>query len=263
MLKRTVSLALAIVMIACALTSCDLLLGKDAATIISEADAALSGAEYTVNTTVVFTSDDETMKAAIADIDGTTMTFATKGHASRSTVAMKVGGVDVRKEYIISDGVLYYTHTETSGETTDEVKQQVVLSAEEKNEIISDTGVKAPLSYTDFSNVSVETSGNVSLITCEGIKANASVATSAALRDALGIDGAVVIIMDAKLVVRIVDGKYNGEYLSVSYSIDTGSASYDLRLQLSSEYDLTTSVSILPPQDSESYVSVGYSELGK
>lgn len=264
MLKRTLSFALTLALVLCMLASCELLGIKDAAGIIDAADKAAESIDYTVNTSVVFTSDDEDMKAVISSLGEISMSFAKKGHGSRSKVSVNLDGALTEKEYLISSGVLYYTHTRTEGETeVSSVKQKVLLNTEEKKAITEDVGMKAPLSYADFDSVKVESSGNVDLLTCEGIKAESMADMIKLLESNLGIENSVVKITDAQLVVRLVDGNYNGEYISICYTVEIGEVSYEVRMQLSREYDVTTAVDVSAPSDADQYVTTTYGEMAK
>ena len=176
---------------------------------------------------------------------------------------MDLDGTLIEKEYLVTAGILYYTHTETKGESVAAVKEKVVLNADEKTAVAEDVGMSAPLSYSDFDEVEVQSSSNVNLITCKAIKSDAASAIAESVKSSLGIEGAKVSVSEAELQIRLVDGKYNGEYLHISYVVELDGVSYDLDMKLSRDYDVTTPVEITAPSDAESYVNTTYSELSK
>ena len=263
MLKRTLSLLLVLTLIVSVFTSCELILGNDPVKLVAAADEANKTTDYTVNTTVIFTTDDEDMKAAVASVGDVSTSFSKSGHSSRSNVSVVLGDLKIEKEYLISSGVLYYTHTETGAGTVNTVKEKVNLNAEERANVYADLAIDAPLSVDDFSNVKLESSKNVHLITCKTMKSESNADMINFVSSSLGLEGATVWITDSQLVIRLVDGKYNGEYLSISYSVILGGVTYDLCMQLSREYDVTTPVSINAPVDVQDYVLKTYTELSK
>ena len=263
MLKRTVSLALALVMILCLFASCDVVGTQMAEGVIDIADDELSRADYTVNTTIVYSSSSEALSAAISDVDEVSLTFEKKGHSSKSTLAMSIDGVAVESEYLITAGVLYYTYTEAKGDQTYAVKEKVNLNADERAAIYEDLGIDAPLSHTDFDSVNLQSNGNVSIVTCEGIKEDSAVKMAELVKSELGITGADVAVVSAALKMRFTDGKYSNEYITVNYVIKLGETVYDLEMQLTREYDLTKPVEISAPTDADAYVKTTYEGLTK
>ena len=259
MLKRTVSLALVLVMVACLFASC----AQTVETIFSIADDQLSRIDYTVNTQIVYSSTNEAMNAAIAGMDMVNMTFSKKGHSSRSLASMSIDGVEVEKEYLINAGVLYYTYTEYNGKDVFAIKEKVNLSADEKAVIYDDIGMAAPLSFNDFETINIETNKSVDLVTCQRLKVDSNIAMEKLVKSSLGIDGADVAVSNAELVFRFVDGQYNGEFLTVDYIITIGNTVYDLKMQLTREYDLTSPVDITAPTDADKYTTTTYAELTK
>lgn len=259
MLKRTVSLTLVLVMVACLFASC----AQTVETVFSIADDELSRIDYTVNTRIVYSSTNEAMNEAISGMDMVQMTFAKKGHSSRSVANMSIDGVEVEKEYLITAGVLYYTYTEYNGTEVFAVKEKVNLDENERDDIYADIGMTAPLSFNDFEIVNIETKKSVDLITCQRLKVYSNIAMEKLVKSSLGIDGADVAVSSAELVFKFVDGQYNGEFLTVDYIITIGNTTYDLEMQLTREYDFTAPVDIAPPADADKYFTTTYAELNK
>ena len=259
MLKRTVSLMLTLVMLACLLASC----GQGAKKVFAIAEDELGKLDYTINTQVVYSSSDKELREAIEEMDEISITFEKKGHSSRSTVAMNVGGIEVNEEYLITAGVLYYTYAESTEDDLFTVKEKVNLNADEREKIYEDIGVDSPITYTDFEKVKLSSKKEVDMITCERLSSDAAAAMAALVKSDLRMDNAEVVVNDAELTVRFVDGKYNGEYLTVNYTIKLGDETYDLEMSLSREFDFTTPVQIAAPADADEYTKTTYAELTK
>ena len=259
MLKRTVSLALLLVMVTCLFASC----AQTADTILSIADDELSKIDYTVNTQIVYSSTNEELKAAIEGMDAVSMTFSKKGHSSKSVANMSIDGVAVEKEYLITAGVLYYTYTEYDGTEVFALTEKVNLNADERAAIYEDIGMQAPISYNDFETIDIQTKKSVDLITCEKLKVDSAVAMEKLVKSNLGISGADVSVNSAELVYKLVDGQYNGEFLTVKYTIQIGETNYDLEMLITREYDFATPVDITAPTDADKYVQTTYAELTK
>ena len=257
MLKRFCSVVLVIILVVCMVSSCDLIAKKDPAAIIKEAEAQT--ADHTVNIAMTFTSDDDDMKEAIKAIESSSFTLIKSGDDFKIDMKLSVGDVVADKSYIVVGNALYSV-SEFGSESS---KEKAQLTAAEKASVIKNAGVGDILSYDDFNEVSVESNGEVHLITCTDLKSDSAVSLVNVFESYFGDNADDVLIGDTELVIRIVDGKYNGIYLSSSYSISVDGVVYDIRMQAVREYDYTTPVSVEAPVDADTYALTPYSEIIK
>lgn len=257
MLKRFCSVVIAITLVICMVSSCDLIAKKDPAVIIKEAEEQT--ADHTVNIAMTFTSDDDDIKEAIKAIESSSFTLIKSGDDFKIDMKLSVGDIVADKSYIAVGNALY-SATDLGSEI---LKERAQLTAAEKASIVKNAGVGEMLSYDDFNEVSVESNGEVHLITCTDLKSDSAASLLNTFESYFGENADSVLIGDTELVIRIVDGKYNGMYLSSSYSISVDGVVYDIRMQAVREYDYTTPVSVEAPIDADTYTLTPYSEIIK
>ena len=262
MLRRILAFALAFTVAVCALSSCDLLGGKDAATIITEAENKLAATDHTVNISMTFTSSDEDMRDALAVLDNSKITLAQKGEFSRIDLELAFGEEYFKDSYVIAEGLIYHTTSSTVDGVSD-VKEKAPLAETDKEKAINDAGAGMILSYDDFDSVVVESSSNVNLITCKEIKSDSLDSLVDVFESNFDLEATSVSVSNVQLVIRTVDGQYNGVYLTCDYSITVNGTTYDVRMQAVREYDITTPVFIGTPVDAADYTETTYAEMTK
>lgn len=259
MLKRFIAFLLTFAVIVCAFSSCDLILGKDYSAVVEAADAALDTTEHTVNISVSFSSTNEELKKVISSLDASEIKMVRKGNDFKIDLAFSLGDDNYSESYIIVGNDMYHSLSYRS----DSVKQKATIMSGDKAKVVAAAGAGAILSCEDFENVTMESSSTVNLITCKQIKADSKetlVEMFLANFDGLAES---VSVSDAELSIRILEGKYNGMYLSCTYEIVIGGVSYDVKMQSVREYDITTPVSVEIPEDASEYSFVTYSEIIK
>ena len=263
MLRRILAFALAFAVAVCALSSCDLLGGKDAATIIAEAENQLALTDHTVNISMTFTSSDEDMRNALAALDNSKITLTQNGEFSQIDLELTFGEDYFKDSYVIAEGVIYHTTSSTIDGVSDGIKEKATLTETEKENAINNAGAGMILSYDDFDSVVVESSSNVNLITCKQIKSDSLDSLVDIFKSNFDLEATEVDVSNVELVIRTVDGLYNGVYLACDYSVTVDGTTYDVRMQSVREYDVTTPVFIGTPLDADDYIETTYTEMTK
>ena len=114
------------------------------------------------------------------------------------------------------------------------------------------------LSYDDFNSVSLEENDSVQIVTCKDIKPESAQSLVDMFKSVYTAEVESVVVSDAELVIRLLDGKYNGMYTSCTYTVTVAGVTYEIRMLMTREYDYTTPVSITAPSTPEQYVLVPY-----
>lgn len=257
--KRILSLFVALLVILSSLVSCDVLTGKPE-DVISKADEALNSAPYKAETEVTFTSDDEDMKAAIEALGDMKITVTENGENASVVTDMTVGGVDVNVSNVIVSKMLYHKKT-VDAEGAGSFTLKKASLGDNRAELITNAAPGAQLTVLDFDTVEMKSSGNVRLITCTSLKAESSLSVREILSERLGISVDSVSLGDVELVIRVVDGKYEGTYLSCRYEISMGNADYELRLQAVTSYSYENIDEVKAPSNFSEYELCDYDEI--
>lgn len=264
MTKRFLSFLLIVALLVCTMSACKSdKSAEDIADIITDAENHLDSTNHTVNIRMTFTSDDEDMKGALGALDSSEITLMSSGDNTAITLEMSFGDDYVDTAYVVIGDILYNTTDACVGDNELNLKQKSRLTAAERASVVRDAGAGAILSYEDFDALALESSDTVHLITCNGIKDESASSLIDMFNSSFGEATDAVSVTDAELIIRIVDGQYNGIYLNCSYSVTVNGITYDVRMQAVREYDFTTPVSIEAPSDADSYTLVPYNEIIK
>lgn len=261
MLKRILSLSMAALMLIGSFCSCELLNANNVSDIIAAADDDLDVTSYTVNIDMTFTSDDADMKAALEALDSSKITLAKAEDNFEIKTETSFGERYSEKTYTVVGDMLYSASESNLDGSVKSAKNVSLLAAADKAKVVADAGAAEILTCDDFDAVKLESSNTVQLITCTDLKSESADSLAMIFKSAFGSDSATVSVSDVELVIRIVDGKYNGTYLSCVYSVTVDGVTYDVRMQAVREYDHTTPVSIEAPYDADQYVRIPYYEV--
>jgi hypothetical protein len=262
MTKRLLSVLLVFVMLVGALSSCKQPEKEtDIGELISEADGHLDSQDHTVNITMSFISEDDDMRAALEALDSTSITYAKSGDNINIKLDVVFDNMFVNTSYTVVEDTLYNKIEINATGEIQSLKQRSMLSPAERASVVRDAGAGAVLNHEDFEDVSLEENDSVKIVTCKGIKDESAKTLVDLFKSAYGASTEAVSISDAELVIRLLDGKYNGMYLTCNYAITVSGVTYEVRLQMSREYDYTTPVSISAPEDAAQYTLVPYDTI--
>ena len=248
--KKIIGAALILALSLCSFASCDLIGGivgggKDPAELTAAADAFLASNPYNVEMKLKYDSDDADMLMAISTLSAEEMSLSVDGDSFVAKLALGESGAD----YIIYtyvDGTLY-TEWSENGTT---VQDKTEITDEKKAELLASVGGSADLKYTDFSEVSVASQKNVSVISCTNIKAEKISALTAALQAQLSevFENVVVSVYNASLDIEIDDGKYTVVVLTCEYFITVDeNTSYSIEMKYAMQYTYTKDREIMAP----------------
>ena len=264
MTKRLMSALLIITVLVCAFSSCNKLKDvTDVGELITNAEKQLDSVDHTVNISMTFISNDEDMAAALSAFDSTSIALRKSQDKVNIEMNVQFGEFFANNSYTVVENTLYGKSESNMTGATETAKKKAQLTAAEKMSVTNNAGVGAVLSYDDFDSVTLEESDTVHIITCTGLKAESNETLVKVFKSSLDREVDWVSVSDAQLVIRLVDGKYNGMYMTCNYSVSINGVTYDVRMQLVREYDYTTPVSITAPTDVSEYELVPYNAIIK
>ena len=149
MRNKILSYLLILAMLVCVFSSCDLLMGNEAGSIITAAEEQTDALEHTVNIAITFTSDDEHMQSALSSLDTSSITLQRKGDDVKIDLVTSFGDVYANSSYVIVGDMLYNNYTANLGWGETTRKQKAPLTAENKASIVDDAGAGKVLSYDE------------------------------------------------------------------------------------------------------------------
>lgn len=258
--NRILSLILATVVILSCFASCDLIGGKpeDA---IADAEEALASAPYVATTSLTFTTDDEDMKSAVSALGDTVVKLSVNGENLAVSTKLSTTNTTLELDCTVYDGVVYRRDYLKVGNEDATTKKRSPITDVEKGSIATSAAPGSEITYVDFSDVTLEKTDNVSVISCTNLKAESLGSMKTILSERLGIDATAISISDVEYAVKIVDGKYESASLSCNYGVIIAGVMYDLGLQATTSYDYSSDVVISTPADASEYELASLEEI--
>ena len=239
--RKIIGAVLVLALFICSFASCQ----KKSEDVLEKADKALENTAYAVDVRLEYSSEDEDVKAAIDSFSKPSMKIYVDGDKFQGRMDIKLNGEKNHITYTYVDGVLY-TEWRENGKT---VQNSETLGDADKSVIAESYGAGANVSTDDFESVSIETSGKMSVITCETIKDDALIALVNSLKSELALAGfnANVALKNAKLEIEVNDGKYNITILTCLYYITTPVDTYSIEMKYTCRFDYDAEFEIAAP----------------
>lgn len=256
-MKRIISIALMIAMIAmsaCAFASCE---AVSAASAIEKADKALTKGPYTVTMSMDFECDNAQLNAIF---DAMTMEFpvTVDGDNMQMNMSMDImEGVSTSVNMTVVDKVLYYD-MDIMGQA---MKMKATLNEEEYKEFIEENSAEMPIDSASFETLTLETVDGKQVITCSGITDDGITELNKILADSLTAMGADAAVGDISFVLTIADGKYESMALTVSYSVTVAGQTYTVSMTMNAKYTYAEVAPITAPADADKYEEVNFDEI--
>ena len=251
-MKKIISIALMIAMLAmsvCAFASCE---AVTAASAIKKADEALLKAPYTVTMSMNFESDNAEMNEIF---DAMSMEIPVTVDGENFAINMSISGIAMNMTVV--DKVLYYDLS-MFGETA---KMKTTLTDEQYKEITEEDGVQMPVDSANFETLTLETVDGKQVITCTGITTEGTEALNKMMNESVGEMGAEAAISDLSFKITIADGKYESMALSVTYTVTVEGTSVSTTMTMNAKYAYDDVKPITAPADADSYEEMDYDEI--
>ena len=255
-MKRIISIALMIAMLAmsvCAFASCE---AVTAASAIKKADEALLKAPYTVTMSMNFESDNAEMNE-IFDAMSMEIPVTVDGENVAMNLTTETMGMSIGLNMIIVDKVLYYD-MDFLGQN---MKMKATLTDEQYKEINEESNTQLPISSANFETLTLETVDGKQVITCTGITTEGTEALNKMMNESVGEMGAEAAISDLSFKITIADGKYETMALTVTYSMTVAGETYTVSMTMNAKYTYDNVKPVTVPADADSYEEVSYDDI--
>lgn len=264
MLKKTLALALALVLTVACLASCDLFGGvsdPDPKELMAAAEAKLKDEPYTSTVTTKMTAKDPALAERINALGETAMTVSSDGEGFKVRLNATLGDVRVLKSYTAKDGMLYLEYILSVGEESAAVKEKASLEDAELSSALAELGSGAEIGYADFSDVSLESSKEGYTVTCKAASDEALAGAERALASSLGEDMSLTLKELGYVATLNKDGALESTVLTYTFSVVLDDVLYNMTSEVSTSYDYSREVSVAAPEDADMYTEVAYGEL--
>ena len=241
-LVKRVSLLMCLVILCGIVCSCELI-SADPDALITEAEAALGNAPYSVDMRVIYDSDDEDMKEAILSFSEPTVKMNVNNDDFSAKMEFTHDGYKSYISYAYIDKELY-VKVDDNGRVT---QNKISLDSFDKDEIAGAIGVDTTLGVSDFDTVKAEGIGSVKVITCTDIKLDSLTKITSSLAEKLQSIDAIVSVKDVVLAIQVKDGKYDTTILTCTYKIVTAENEYELDMTFATKFRYGSDVEVVPP----------------
>jgi hypothetical protein len=224
-----------------------------------ESNETLQSETYAANVQILFSSDDEAMKKAIEDMQNSSVIYVDGDDIKVETNA-SVGTTTITDKYTYFSGNLYHEQVVSSGDMIAKVLERTGLKDETRDQLLNDMGAGASITPLDFNVQNMEGDDKNYTYTCSRIttKAKESLEKIYGARFAgfgrLSLDS-------AEYVLEGQGGRDEKSTLTCNFVIIAGESTYNITMQIITDYDYDASFSITAPANSSSYKQVLYSEM--
>jgi hypothetical protein len=251
-MKKILALVLALAMVCAMLVSC----GEDAKAILKKADEALQNTPYVMTMKMNFESDNEDVNKIFSLME-MEIPVTIDGKNVALDMSMDVMGYTASIELIIADMVVYYDMS-VLGQS---VKMKANMNDEQYQEFMEENNTEMVVNPEDFSEITLEVKDGKKYIACAKINEEGIKELNDMMKDFLGEDDASIAVSDITYGVTLKDGKYESMELSCVYAITVGTESYNITMNLGSEFSYDNVKKITAPADADKYQSVDFDEL--
>ena len=256
MMKKILTIALTVAMIAlsvCVFASCDAVVASSA---IAKADKALTEGPYIVTMSMDFDCDNAQLNQ-VFDAMSMEIPITVDGDNMALKMSTESMGISMDIGMTVVDKVLYYDMS-LFGQS---MKMKATMSEENYKEFLDENGTEMPVDSAQFETLTLDTVDGKQVITCTGITAEGLDELNKLLGDSLTAMGAEAAVGDLSYVLTIADGKYESMALTVSYSVTVDGETYTVSLTANAKYTYTEVEPITVPADADKYTEVKFDEI--
>ena len=224
-----------------------------------ESNEPLQTETYAANVQITFSSDNEAMQQAISAMQSSAVICVDGGDLTVETKA-EIGSTSVTDKYTYYSGTLYHEQVVSSADLTSTTLERTSLKDETRDQLLSDMGAGAGITPIDFNIQDMEGDENNCTYTCSRVTAK----TKESLEKIYGASFAgfgTLVLESAEYVLEVKNGRDESSTLTCNFVITVGETSYNITMQMVTEYDYEASFVIAVPANSASYTQVLYSEM--
>lgn len=220
---------------------------------------SLQSETYEATVEITFSSDNAALGEAIAKMQNTTK-ICVDGDDLKVETNATVGTTSVQNIYTYFGGTLYHKQSISADGKSATVLERTSLDEENRAQLLSDVGAGASIEATDFNIQNMEGDELNHTNSCSRITAKAKESLQAIYASKLQGFGTVEL-QGAEYVIVVENGREEKSTLTCHFAITMNGQSYEITMQVVTDYDYDAAFAITVPADSASYKQVLYSEM--
>ncbi len=250
-LNRIAAMLLALVLAVGVLASC------------GTTDTPLQSDIYVATVDISFATNDDDMKAAVQAMKSSGSKIYVSGEDMRIETSAELNNILLSDSYVYFGGTLYHESRLTVDGKSSVTLEKAAMSAENRQQLISDVGAGASIEPIDF-NVQEKDGDELNYTyNCSRITGKAKDSLEAIFAAKFSGLNATVELEAAELTVEGENGRTKSTCLSCHFLITMNGQSYEITMHVNTTYDYDTSFGISAPAGSSSYNQVSYDEIIK
>ena len=250
-INKLTALLLSLILVAGALASC---VGP---TVDLQTDT------YVASVTIEFATNDDKMKAAVDAMSGSVSTLYVSGEDMRIETSAEVNGISLSDNYVYFGGTLYHETRLTVDGKSAVTLEKAAMSAENRQQLISDVGAGASIEPTDFDVQEKDGEEGNYTYTCGGITGKAKDSLQSIFASKFSGLNATASLASAEFVLETENSRDKSSTLSCHFVIGMNGESYEITMHIYTDYDYEAVFGISAPEGSSSYKQVSYDEIIK
>ena len=248
-MKKITSLLLSLVLVVSLLASCTF------------TETPLQSDTYQANVQIKYSSENADMAAAISAMESKATVYVS-GSDLKIETGSEMNNISTRDTYVFFGGMLYHDGRITVDNKTVVTLERTNLSEDKLSQLLSDVGAGAGITSSDF-NIQDKSGDELNYThTCSRITSGAK-SSLEALFGAKFKGFGTVELTGAEYTLVGKDGRDESSTLTCHFSITMNGVTYDVTMEIITEYDYNAIFGISAPASTSDYQQVSYEEMFK
>ncbi len=217
---------------------------------------------YVANIKIKYATNDSKMDEAVSGISSSSV-LSVDGNRAQVITESFSGDATLSESYVLDDGKLYHTTKLALGEM--ELSENEVASVDDVDTalIITDIGVGADITVSDFYETEMEKSGNITSYTCSDITEESAESIENIFGKSFENTGALVTLEGAEYYMEKSGDQLMYSILSCHFSVVLDGEIYKVTMHIEATYDYEAEPVIDVPDNTSDFSEVSYSDIIK
>ena len=248
-MNKITSLLISLVLVATLMVSCTF------------TETPLQSDIYQANVLIRYSSENAEMAAALSALESKA-TIYVSGDDFKIETGSEMNNISTRDTYVFFGGMLYHDGRITVDDKTVVTLERTNLSGDKLDQLLTDVGAGAGISSSDFNVKDMEGDELNYTHTCSRITGGAK-SSLEALFGAKFKGYGTVELTGAEYTLIGKQGRDESSTLTCHFNITMNGVTYDVTMQIITEYDYNAVFGISAPASASDYQQVGYDEMFK
>ena len=250
MTNKFIALLMAMILVAGVLVSCE-----------QPSAEPLQSSIYKATIEISFENDDADLQAAIDAISSSKSTIYVNGDDMKIETSTAMDKISVTDKYTYFGGTLYHESRVSVDGKESVVLEKASLTKENREQLVSDVGAGASIDPVDFNIQEKEGEGGNYTYNCSRITGKAKDSLQAIFAAKFNGFNATVELTGAEYTLKVENDRNESSILCCHFSIAMNGKTYNLTMNIKTDYDYDAVFGISAPAGSSSYNQVSYSEI--